>query len=152
MKKPHSPLLITITAVFAAFTLGFFLGRNANHAPVQLSSIQTVPLTQPQPATPEVQTAERSLTETNPIYTEPVLQEPPTEPASSVTSDGKININTANRAELMTLPGIGEVIAQRIIDYRTAYGPFPTVDSLKNVSGIGDKRLEAIIDQITVGG
>lgn len=152
MKKPQIPLLITITAVFAAFTLGFFLGRNANHSSVQLSATQTVPVTQPQTATPEVQAAERSPTETNPVYSEPVLPDNSTEPANPVTSDGRININTANHAELMTLPGIGEVIAQRIIDYRTAYGPFPNVESLKNVSGIGDKKLEAIIDLITVGG
>ena len=152
MKKPQIPLLITITAVFAAFTLGFFLGRNANHSPVQLSSIQTVPVTQPQAVSPEVKAAEPGLSETAPIYTEPVLQDNSIDPAKSVSSDGKININTASHAELMTLPGIGEVIAQRIIDYRTAYGPFPTVESLKNVSGIGDKKLEAVIDLITVGG
>lgn len=152
MKKPQFPLLITITAVFAAFTLGFFLGRNANHSPVQLSIAPTAPALQPQTATPEIQGAELKFSETNPISTDPLLPEETTQSAESVTSDGKININTANHAELMTLPGIGEVIAQRIIDYRTAYGPFPTVESLKNVSGIGDKKLEAIIDLITVGG
>ena len=68
------------------------------------------------------------------------------------TVSGLININTASHADLVTLPGIGEVLAQRIIDYRNTYGPFRTVAELTNVSGIGTKRLEAVIHLITVGG
>ena len=62
----------------------------------------------------------------------------------------KISINTANRETLMTLDGIGEMLAQRIIDYREIYGDFASVDDLLNVQGIGEKRLAAIRDKITV--
>ena len=52
----------------------------------------------------------------------------------------------------MTLDGIGEAYAQRIIDYRNANGPFQSIAEITNVSGIGTKRFEAIMDHITVGG
>jgi len=63
---------------------------------------------------------------------------------------GLVNINTASASELETLPGIGEVIAQRIVDHRTANGPFASVDALLDVSGIGDAILESIRELVTV--
>ncbi|MDO4841948.1 MAG: helix-hairpin-helix domain-containing protein, partial [Phoenicibacter congonensis] len=68
--------------------------------------------------------------------------------ASSAT--GKVNINTADSAELQTISGIGPSKAQKIIDYRTQNGSFKSVDDLTNVSGIGDKTLASIRDQICV--
>jgi competence protein ComEA len=61
-----------------------------------------------------------------------------------------VNLNTASASDLEALPGIGEVIAQRIIDYRTANGPFSTVDELLDVSGIGDAILGSIRELVTV--
>ena len=55
-----------------------------------------------------------------------------------------VNINTATAAQLEQIPGIGAAFAQRIISYRDKQGSFKTVDELKNVSGIGDKKLESI--------
>jgi len=63
---------------------------------------------------------------------------------------GLVNVNSAIATELEELPGIGEVIAQRIIDYRTETGPFATVDELLDVSGIGDAILESIRELVTV--
>jgi competence protein ComEA len=60
-----------------------------------------------------------------------------------------ININTASATELEALPGIGEVIAQAIVDYRTQNGPFASVDGLLDVSGIGDATLGDIHDLVT---
>lgn len=61
-----------------------------------------------------------------------------------------VNINTATAADLEALAGIGEVLAQRIVDYRTQNGPFSSVDGLLDVSGIGDAILEDIRDHVTV--
>jgi len=63
---------------------------------------------------------------------------------------GLINVNTATNTELEELPGVGEVIAQAIVDYRTENGPFTSVDQLLDVSGIGDATLENIRDLVTV--
>lgn len=63
---------------------------------------------------------------------------------------GKVNINTADLAQLDTLPGIGPAYAQRIIQYREINGPFKTIGDIKQVSGIGDKRFEQLKDLITV--
>ena len=61
-----------------------------------------------------------------------------------------INVNTASATELEALPGVGEVIAQAIVDYRTENGPFTSVDQLLDVSGIGDATLEDIRELVTV--
>lgn len=64
-------------------------------------------------------------------------------------NDGKININTASKDNLMSLPGIGEVYAQRIIDYRSVK-VFSSIEEIKEVQGIGDKIFEKIKDSITI--
>ena len=56
----------------------------------------------------------------------------------------KININTALAQELTALPGIGLIMAERIIEYREDHGKFKTPDDLKKVKGIGDKKFEEI--------
>ena len=62
----------------------------------------------------------------------------------------KVNINTANKEKLETLPGIGETTAQKIIDYREANGKFNNIEDIKNVSGIGDAKFNSLKDKITV--
>jgi competence protein ComEA len=65
-------------------------------------------------------------------------------------SPQKIDINRAEPWLLETLPGIGEVLAQRIVDYRSGNGPFRTIEDLLKVSGIGEGTLAKIKDYITV--
>jgi competence protein ComEA len=62
----------------------------------------------------------------------------------------RININAAEAWLLEGLPGIGEALAQRIIDYRTVNGPFQQVEDLMNVEGIGSSVFEQVKDKITV--
>ena len=120
--KTSQKLLISLTAVFAAFTLGLFAGRNLNRTPVQIQSL------------PAITTA---ADETVAV----------TVPVPSI-----ININTATSEQLQNLPGIGPVLADRILAYRAEYGAFETVGELMNVSGIGEKKLEEIWDLVTIGG
>jgi len=71
-------------------------------------------------------------------------------PALGTTGSGLVNINTAGQAELETLPGIGPALAGRIIEYRDSNGAFLSLEDIKNVSGIGEKKFEQLKDKITV--
>lgn len=128
MKKQGNALLAIFTVAFFAFTLGLYLGRNQLSDAVIVSvppSMQTVP-------------AETTVPEEETVTTQPPVRFP-------------IDISCADKEELMALPGIGEVLAQRILDYRSKTG-FSSVEDLLYVEGIGKKRFEEIYELITIGG
>ena len=64
--------------------------------------------------------------------------------------NGRFDINTATISQLQELPGIGEITAQSIIDYRNEHGPFQQIEDLLNVKGIGETRFNEIKDYICV--
>lgn len=134
MKKAVYALII-ITALIVMFLGGFYLGRSTNRYPIQISTL-------PSPTTVSTEFIPADLTRSVPSETASAVED----------AGGKVNINTASAAMLQTLPGIGEVLSQRIIDYRTENGPFSDLAGLLMVDGIGEKKLEAIFDYATVGG
>ena len=75
---------------------------------------------------------------------------PPPSAPSGGQAGGKIDINAATAVELETLPGIGPVLAQRIVDCRETNGPFAAIEDIKNVQGIGDVTFEEIKELIFV--
>lgn len=160
MKNKAMAALAALVLLFGGFTGGFFLGRNTRVETIQTTKTvrETVPgetvvvlrevlVTLPPETTPPTVPATEP-----PVRSEPVKQ---TETKKSSGSTEKkvtfpVNINTASKKELDALPGIGEVLAQRIIDYRSANGPFSTVDELTKVKGIGEKTLEKLKPYATV--
>lgn len=132
MKKAHLWVLIAVTLVFAAFTTGFFLGRNREPESVVVSVPAVMQTEPPQTTIPSVPPETFSHIPTSPSF--------------------PLNINSATKEDLTTLPGIGDVLAQRILNYRNRNGGFASVDELLNVEGIGEKRMESIKDLITIGG
>lgn len=127
-KHKYSPLII-FTLIFMAFTLGFLLG-SVRHRTAITVNVPVSMLTEPARAPEKVPDA--------------------APPAIRVTFP--LDINRADKNMLMQLPGIGEIMAQRIIDYRDKHGAFSAVEELLNVDGMGMKKLDKIWDLIMIGG
>lgn len=68
----------------------------------------------------------------------------------SSQNNNLVNINTADKTTLISLPSIGEKTAEKIIQYRETNGNFKSIDDIKNINGIGEKKFEQIKDLITV--
>ena len=128
MKNKVSVLLAVVTALFVGFTLGLFVGRNSGSGTVTLA------------VSPQMQTSPTTAATAAAV----------TVPEETVSFP--VNINTADVDTLTALPGIGRVLAERIVAYRRQNDPFRAVEEIMKVEGIGEKKAEAILDLITVGG
>jgi competence protein ComEA len=82
------------------------------------------------------------------VHTEMSPQALPLLTSASTAPAARIWLNLASTEELMTLPGIGPVLAERIVRYRLVHGPFHTLAELKNVQGIGPQTLEKIRERV----
>jgi len=72
------------------------------------------------------------------------------QPSTAQAEDYRVNINTASLTELTGLPGIGEALAQRIIDYRTQNGDFQSIEEIMAVKGIGEGKFDSIRKHIKI--
>lgn len=113
--------ILALTAAFLLLTLGFFLGQRSGAEPYSVSA-QT-------------------------LWTAPVGESA----VQETTQTERVNINTADAAELQHLPGIGQVRAGAIVADREENGPFRIPEDITRVSGIGQGTLEEILEYITVG-
>lgn len=74
----------------------------------------------------------------------------PARAAKPAPATGVVNINTASATEIATLPGIGDKMAARIVEYRQKNGPFKKLEELMNVQGIGEKNFLKLRPQLTI--
>ncbi len=82
---------------------------------------------------------------------DPTLKNTESQSSTYIATNNKININTATKEELANnLDGIGDVIAQSIVEYREQNGNFKNIEEIKNVPGIGDKKFDNIKDYIEI--
>jgi competence protein ComEA len=152
---------VSLCALFAVFCLGYFLAGRTQpgtfsivatpedrpDAPPAAASAAPPPASAAPPATAEPDAGAAPETETGTPETPagpPVITE--TEDEAAVWQP--INLNRATAEELTDLPGIGPVLAERIIAWRTEHGGFSDPSQLMEISGIGEKRYAQLKDLI----
>ena len=132
MKNTPVSILGCVCIILSAFMIGMFVGRNLAGGSIQTSVLSTSNISQ------------GSVTGSTPSS--------PSTASTSASQSDKININTADLYTLMSLPGIGETLSNRIIAYREDNGNFQSIEDLMNVNGIGEAKFEQIQNYITTGG
>ena len=127
-----------LTAVLVIFILGFSLGRAPTEDGMLLvssqSAMESSAIVNSEPESSAAEQPSSALSESS----------------QSESAVFPVDLNTADAALLDTVPGIGEVIAGRIIEYRNSVGKFKTVDELLNIKGIGEKTYANLKDLICI--
>lgn len=147
-----------LLAVFISFVLGYFIGRDSVDGTILITPANDILLEQK-----EINFDNQK--ENSDILNDDISDADSIDSGSSVEMENKspenednnestgllVNINMASAAELKAeLPGIGDVLSQRIVEYREQHGRFMSKEEIKNVSGIGTKTYEKIKDLITI--
>lgn len=130
--------VLALVVLALVFSVGFLLGRASVPYPIG-AAVSRVPETNME--------NEKQDAEENEVADSAAAE---TDGADQAAPQGIVNINTADADALQTLPGVGEVLAGRIIEYRELSGGFVTVEQLMEVSGIGQQKFDALRDDITV--
>ena len=123
MKNISKYIMLSAIFLFIGIMLGIFFGRNSGSDSILLTQANSSEINTSSPTT---------------AYYDEVL--------------GRININSATVDELTSVPGIGSVTAQRIVEYRRKYGKFYSINDLLKIKGISETTLDDIRPYITVGG
>ena len=133
---------VILTVILSVFTIGFAAGRRPEREGVVLissvSEMDTMSSVDP--------SADQSTSESK------AVSEPEEDTSEQIpdTIQFPINLNTATAEELIAVPGIGEVTAGRILEYRAQIGRFESVDELLEVKGIGEKKLASMREYLSV--
>ncbi len=138
-------IAICVTLIVMLLVGAFYLGRSTADSGVIIQKSEEAVPSETAVSVPATAPAEVSSPEPDSVVDEPVSA------SEEETDSGLLDLNHATLEELETLPRIGPVLAQRIIDYREANGGFTTIEELKNVSGIGDKTFAALENLVEVG-
>ena len=131
--------LLLVTALFVTFTLAFFIGRRSVHAQI---TTERAP-----------EELVRELPEAEPKDGDLADDSQDSAPADAPAGETEpVDINRADQARLETLPGIGPVLAERIVAWRKENGPFVSAEQIMDVEGIGEGKYAEIKDLIYVEG
>lgn len=145
---PKTKTIVTAVIIFLAVTvIGIAFDRTAEPSFTFTHNDNTAQASMPKPdqdkAVPAAKTPEAD-------FDAQAKEEVTASTADNSKTDDKINLNTATAAQLTALPGVVEVLAGRIVEYREQHGNFTDIKQIKKVKGIGDKKFAAMKDMICV--
>ncbi len=144
-----SSFLVKLLMLVMTFGVLLWLGYHAPRGSLQdvhSEHLPTAVVPADGQAAVEAQTREafaNTVAAVSPVQTKPA--------AAAASHNGPLDLNRASAEEIESLPGIGSVLAQRVVDYRTSVGRFDRIEDLRRVKGIGAKKLDRIRASVTVG-